>query len=347
MTSPISTANRSARREAGLRRSIGTSAALTGFPAIWSAPGRNVIAVRAYSFVYVGGLTGPAFQMELARADESGPSIPLSGTWRFQMEADLGFVVPPGTALGEGCSNSPHTLFDNMIAPLLPYGIRGAIWYQGESNADAADKYRHLMVEMIRCWRNAWGQGDFPFLQVQLANYMAPAAFQPNSNWALLREAQFQATREPGVGMAVAIDIGDAIDIHPKNKRDVGHRLAQWALSQTYGRPIVPSGPLYSGMMIEGNRIRIQFDHAGRGLVTKNGALKTFVIAGMDRRFVEAEAVIEGNSLVVSSAKVPEPMAVRYAWADNPEGCNLCNIEGLPASPFRTDTWSKTGGAPL
>ena len=306
-------------------------------------PGRNVIAVRAYSFIFDGGLIGPASEMEIARIDDSGPSIPLSGAWRFQVEHDFGLVIPPAGILGEGCPNSPHMLFDNMITPILPYGIRGAIWYQGESNADAADKYRHLIVEMIRCWRHAWGQGDFPFIQVQLANYMAPAAFQPHSDWALLREAQFQATREPGVGLAVAIDIGEAGDIHPKNKRDVGHRLAQWALAKTYGRPMVPSGPLYSRMMIEGGCLRIYFDHANSGLVAKNGGLKTFVIAGVNRRFVEAEAVIEGNCVVVRSGKVPEPVALRYAWAENPEGCNLCNAEGLPASPFRTDTWSKAG----
>ena len=308
-------------------------------------PGRNVIAVRAYSFVFEGGLIGPAVEMALARVDKSGPSIPLSGAWRFQVEANFGAIFPSAAALGEGCPNSPHMLFDNMIAPLLPYGIRGAIWYQGESNTDAPDKYCHLIIDMIRCWRQVWGQGDFPFIQVQLANYRAPAAFQPHSDWAMLREAQFQAMREPGVGMAVAVDIGEANDIHPKNKRDVGHRLAQWALSQTYGRSIVPSGPIYSQMMIEGNRIRIQFDHANSGLVAKNGALKTFVIAGEDRRFFEAKAVIEENSVVVSSEKVPEPVAVRYAWAENPDGCNLYNAEDLPASPFRTDTWSKIGGA--
>ena len=304
-------------------------------------PGRNVIAVRAYSFVFAGGLIGPSAAMQIARVAGSGTSIPLSGAWRFQVEHDFGLVVPPVAVPGEGSSNSPHMLFDNMILPLLPYGIRGAIWYQGESNADAADKYRHLMVEMIRCWRHAWGQGDFPFIQVQLANYMAPAPFQPQSEWALLREAQFQATREPGVGMAVAIDIGEANDIHPKNKRDVGHRLSQWALAETYGRQIVPSGPLYSRMTIEGDRIRIYFDAAEGGLVAKSGALNTFVIAGEDRRFVEAVAVIDGATVVVRSGKVPEPMAVRYAWADNPEGCNLTNAEGLPASPFRTDTWTR------
>lgn len=307
-------------------------------------PGRNVIAVRAFSFIYAGGMIGPASEMEVSLASDTGASLPLSGSWRFQVEHNLGLVVPPMAVPGEGCANSPHTLFDNMIMPLLPYGIRGAIWYQGESNANAPDKYRHLIVEMIRCWRHAWGQGEFPFIQVQLANYMDAALFQSHSEWALLREAQFQATAEPGVGMAVAIDIGEAGDIHPKNKRDVGHRLAQWALAKTYARPVVPAGPAYSRMTIEGDRIRLYFDHADGGLVARGGALKTFFIAGMERRFVEAEAVIEGSTVVVRSNNVVEPMAVRYAWANNPDGCNLYNVEGLPASPFRTDTWPNAGG---
>lgn len=300
--------------------------------------GRNVIAVRAYSFVFGGGLIGPASAMAVSLASGSGNSLPLAGAWRFQVEHNFGIVTPPLATLGEGYQNSPHMLFDNMIAPLLPYGIRGAIWYQGESNASASDKYRHLMVEMIRCWRQVWGQGDFPFIQVQLANYMAATPFQKNSEWALLREAQLQTTREPDVGLAVAIDIGEAGDIHPRNKLDVGHRLAQWALARTYRRLLVPTGPVYSRMTLEGDRIRIHFEQAGGGLVTKDGGLKTFVIAGLDGRFVEAAAAIEENTVLVWNSTVPEPVAVRYAWADNPAGCNLYNAEGLPTSPFRTDT---------
>ena len=302
-------------------------------------PGRNVIAVRVYSFVYGGGLIGPGPAMTLHPAT-GGNAIPLAGAWSYQVEHDFGpvAVLPMGT-LGEGNPNSPHMLFDNMIAPLVPYGIRGAIWYQGESNVDAADLYHHLITEMIRCWRHAWGQADFTFLQVQLANYQPALPFQPASTWALLREAQLQAVREPDVGLAVAIDIGDADDIHPANKRDVGYRLAQWALGRTYGRTLVPSGPIYSKMTIEGERIRIHFDHAEGGLVAKGGSLKTFFIAGVSRRFVEAEAQIEGRTVVVCCKTIAEPLAVRYAWADNPDGSNLCNADGLPASPFRTDTW--------
>ena len=314
-------------------------------------PGRNVIAVRAYSFIYAGGLLGPAFLMTIhPDADKNathpvagGSAIPLAGAWSYQVEHDFGLVVSPMSTLGEGNPNSPHMLFDNMIAPLVPYGLRGAIWYQGESNADGTSRYHRLITEMIRGWRYAWGQGNFPFLQVQLANYQPASPFQPTSTWALLRETQLQAVREADVGMAVAIDIGDAEDIHPTNKRDVGHRLAQWALGRTYGRAHVPSGPLYSHMTIEGDRIRIHFEHAAGGLVAKGGSLKTFFVADVNRRFVEAEAQIEGSTVVVGCKTIAEPLAVRYAWADNPVGCNLCNAEGLPASPFRTDTWPMAG----
>ena len=313
-------------------------------PARLVRPGRNVIAVRVYSFVYAGGMMGPVDAMRIAPVAEPNAAIPLGGAWRSQIEHDLGFVATALGLPGEGGPNSPHMLFDNMVLPLLPYGIRGAIWYQGESNAGEPDKYRRLMVDLVRCWRQAWGQGDFPFLQVQLANWMAPADFQPRSEWALLREAQLQAMQEPGVGMAVAIDIGEAADIHPKNKRDVGHRLAQWALSQSYDRPMVPCGPLYERMTIEGDRIRLHFRHVGKGLVAHgDSVLRTFVIAGADRRFVPGMAQIDGTTVVVQATQVPEPMAVRYAWADNPEGCNLANADGMPASPFRTDAWLRVG----
>jgi len=231
-------------------------------------------------------------------------------------------------------------LYNGMIAPLIPYAIRGAIWYQGESNAGRAYQYRTLFPAMIRDWRRAWGQGDFPFLFVQLANFMAPPAEPKESAWAELREAQTMTLQLPQTGMAVAIDIGEANDIHPKNKQDVGKRLALAALANTYGRDVVYSGPLYQSMAIEGNTVRLWFRHLGGGLVAQGGEpLKGFAIAGEDRKFVWAEAKIDGETVVVRSDQVPNPVAVRYAWADNPEGCNLYNRAGLPASPFRTDDW--------
>ncbi len=192
---------------------------------------------------------------------------------------------------------------------------------------------------MIQNWRKDWGQSKFPFLFVQLANFMAVKPEPSESDWAELREAQLMTLALPNTGMAVIIDIGDANDIHPKNKQDVGKRLALWALARTYGKELVYSGPIYKSMEIEGEKIILHFDHVGGGLVARpNEPLKGFAIAGADRKFVWADAKIDGDSVVVSSSEVSEPVAVRYAWADNPV-CNLYNKEGLPASPFRTDDW--------
>ncbi len=230
----------------------------------------------------------------------------------------------------------PAQLYNGMIAPLIPYAIAGAIWYQGESNAGRAAQYRKLFPAMIRNWREDWGQGDFPFLFVQLANYMARKQEPSESRWAELREAQLDTLSVPKTGMAVIIDVGDAKDIHPKNKQDVGRRLALAARRVAYGEDIVYSGPLYDSMKVEGSKARISFKHVGGGLVARGEKLVGFSIAGGDKAFVWAEARIEGDTVVVWSDRVEKPAAVRYAWADNPE-CNLYNKEGLPASPFRTD----------
>lgn len=237
-------------------------------------------------------------------------------------------------------TNQPGVLFNGMIQPLIPYRIRGAIWYQGEANAGRAYKYRTLFPAMIQDWRRAWGQGSFPFLAVQLASYTRPSSQPGESVWAELREAQLEALRLPNTAVAIAIDIGDAIDIHPKNKQDVGKRLALAARHDVYGHEIVGSGPLYDSMTVEAGSIRIRFRETGSGLCARGGeSLKRFAIAGKDRKFVWAGASIEGNTVLVSSAAILNPVAVRYAWAHNPEGCNLYNNEGLPASPFRTDQW--------
>ena len=233
-------------------------------------------------------------------------------------------------------------LYNGMIAPLIPYGIKGAIWYQGESNAGQAKLYQTLFPSMITNWREDWGQGDnFPFGFVQLANYL-PRKDQPgDSNWAELREAQTMTLSLPKTGMAVIVDIGDAKDIHPKNKQDVGKRLAYWAESQVYGtKDVVYSGPIYESMKVEGNKAVISFKHVGGGLVAKGEKLTGFAIAGEDRKFAWAEAKIEGDKIVVSCDPVAKPVSVRYAWAHNPE-CNLYNKEGIPASPLRTDSWDK------
>jgi len=234
--------------------------------------------------------------------------------------------------------NSPATLYNGMIAPLLPFGIRGAIWYQGESNAGRAYQYRKLFPAMIADWRKNWGEGDFPFLFVQLANFKPAKAEPADSDWAELREAQTMTLSLPKTGMAVIIDIGEANDIHPKNKQDVGHRLALAAEAIAYGKTIVYSGPLYESMKVEGDKVRLKFKHVGGGLAAKGDKLTGFAVAGEDKKFVWADAKIDGDTVVVSSKDVPKPVAVRYAWADNPDG-NLYNKEGLPASPLRTDDW--------
>ncbi len=226
-----------------------------------------------------------------------------------------------------------------MIAPLVPFAFKGVIWYQGESNAGRAYQYRTLLPTMIRDWRAHWGEGDFPFYIVQLANFTGVKPEPGESDWAELREAQLMTAQTvPNTGQAVIIDIVDANDIHPKDKQDVGKRLALIALAKTYGKKIEYSGPAYETMHKEGNAIRLKFAHANGGLMVKGDKLEGFAIAGPDRHFVWADAKIEGSTVVVSSPQVSDPVAVRYAWANNPV-CNLYNKAGLPASPFRTDDW--------
>lgn len=327
-------------------------------PRIYTVPGklvksgRNVITVRVYSNIYAGGFIGTPNQMQLVPVNgKTETPIPLSGKWKFEIEANFGLVPPPPPPpRGQGNPNSPYMLFNNMIKPILPFGIRGAIWYQGESNAEKAKQYRKLFPLMIRSWRKSWKQGDFPFYFVQLANYMALGTKPEESTWAELREAQTMTLSLPNTGMAVTIDIGEAKDIHPRNKQDVGLRLALPALAKLHGfKNLVYSGPIYKSMKIEKGQIRISFDHVGGGLVVHGKKLEGFSIAGKDpsspkgsavasKKFVWADAKIEGNTVVVSSPHVSRPVAVRYGWAENPP-CNLFNSSDLPASPFRTDNW--------
>ena len=238
---------------------------------------------------------------------------------------------------------SPGRLFNGMIAPLAPYAIRGAIWYQGESNAGGWKLYGLQLRTMITEWRALWNEGDFPFLFVQLPNFMAPQQKPVESvGWAHIREQFFETLSLPNTGMAVTIDVGEAKNIHPQNKQEVGRRLAQWALAKTYGKNVVASGPLYKSMRTDGDKIVVEFDYVDGGLAARGGdTLKGFAVAGADKKFVWAEAKIVGNTVVVSNSEVSAPAAVRYAWANNPPDCNLVNKAGLPASPFRTDDWSE------
>ena len=234
--------------------------------------------------------------------------------------------------------NKVTLLYNSMIHPLLPYTIRGVIWYQGESNAGRGYQYRELFPLMIRDWRKQWGVGDFPFYFVQLANFSDPQPAPGESDWAELREAQLRTLSLAKTGMASAIDIGEAKDIHPKNKQEVGRRLSLIARAQVYGEKIPYSGPIYTNKQITGNKITLNFKYTNDGLKTKGDTLKGFAIAGEDKQFHWAHAGIKGNRVEVWSEEVPHPVAVRYDWAHNPDG-NLYNGAGLPASPFRTDDW--------
>ena len=252
----------------------------------------------------------------------------------------------PGVPRGGDPFGAPGCLWNGMIVPLLPYTIQGAIWYQGESNTSDARLYRVLFPTMITSWRRGWAKGglsqsenpEFPFLFVQLANFMARHEQPTESGWAELREAQLMTLELPRTAMAVAIDIGEEKDIHPKNKQEVGRRLALAAQATVYYIDTEYSGPIYTGAQPEEGRIRLSFRNAS-GLKWAGGEkIKGFAIAGADRNFVWAEAEIDGDHVLVSSPQIKEPVAVRYAWADNPEA-SLVNAAGLPASPFRTDDW--------
>jgi sialate O-acetylesterase len=235
--------------------------------------------------------------------------------------------------------NRPANCYNGMLLPLEPFAIRGVIWYQGETNSGRAYQYRSLFPLMIKNWREDWCQGDFPFYFVQLANFMAVKPEPAESAWAELREAQSLTLKVPHTGQAVIIDIGEGANIHPKNKQDVGRRLALWALAKDYGKDLICSSPMYKSMACKGNKVTIHFDSVGGGLVAKDGPeVKGFAIAGADKKFVWAEAQIVGSTVVVSSPTVSRPVAVRYAWADNPI-CNLYSEDGLPVCPFRTDNW--------
>ncbi len=315
---------------------------------IWNAPrsytvpgaavksGVNVIAVRVLDTGGGGGIYGAPEQMKLTLG-KAGASQPLAGEWLYQEGQPLAKLTPVPQRFDSN-QNAVTVLYNGMIAPLLPFAIKGAIWYQGESNAGQAKQYRTLLPTMITDWRARFGRGDFPFLIVQLANFMDRKPEPGESAWAELREAQAHtASTLPNTGMAVIIDIGDAKDIHPKNKQEVGRRLGLAAQRIAYGDAKVEgSSPTFASMQVKDHAIRVSFDHIGGGLEARDGALTGFAIAGADGKYTWADAVIDAGTVVVSSPTVQDPVSVRYAWADNP-ACNLYSKEGMPAVPFRSD----------
>ncbi|MEZ0541306.1 sialate O-acetylesterase [Fibrella arboris] len=295
--------------------------------------GKNVFVVRVTNTAGKGGFVPDKPYYLFAGAD----TVDLKGTWQYK----VGTAYRPasgGFGGGVSAQNQPAALYNAMVAPAIKYAIKGICWYQGESNAGRPQEYQKLMPALINDWRNRWQLGTLPFLYVQLPGYM-DYSYQPSeSDWAVLREAQLTALTVPNTGMAVAIDLGEWNDIHPDNKKDVGERLALAALKTAYHENLVSSGPLYQSATIEGNKIVVNFSNTGSGLITNDGeAPGEFAIAGADKKFVWAQAEINGGKVVVWSDEVPSPQFVRYAWADNPVHPNLYNKEGLPASPFRTD----------
>jgi sialate O-acetylesterase len=301
-------------------------------------PGRNVLAVRVEDGAGGGGIYGAP---ETVFLEAGGARRAFDAAWRFRV-GQVTFGED-----GQRINKIPTVLYNRMIHPLLGLPIRGVIWYQGESNANddaQAAAYRAQFATLIRSWRREWGSwgGDFAFLWAQLPNFGAPDSVPPaRAAWATLRESQAAALVLPRTGQAVTIDVGEAGDIHPRNKQDVGRRLARVARAVAYGERVESSGPTYRAHTVHGGRVEIDFDHAAGGLVSRSpgGELAGFAVAGPDRRWVWAHARVEGSRVVVWSDAVPNPVAVRYAWTNGPVGLSLYNREDLPAAPFRTDDW--------
>jgi len=292
--------------------------------------GVNVIAVRIVDYAGGGGIWGDASDLKLSL---QSTVIPLSGKWKFKVIEIRSEVSP---------NSYPSLLYNAMLNPLIPYAFQGVLWYQGEANVGRANQYKEAFPLMINDWRTKWGQGDFPFYYVQLSSYNEFGGNSINgSTWAELREAQTQTLQIPNTGMCVTTDIGNAKDIHPTNKQDVGKRLAAIALNKDYLVEMVFSGPTFESMEINENKIIITFDNIGGGLMIPNkyGYIKGFEIAGTDKIFHYAKAYISDNKVIVYNENVSNPVAIHYGWADDAGDCNLYNKEEFPASPFRTDDW--------
>jgi sialate O-acetylesterase len=293
--------------------------------------GKNIIVVRVVNNRNKGGFIKD--KPYLLKVD--GEQIDLKGEWQYKVGAKVEPIPSASTPL----QYLPLGLYNGMIAPFLNYDFKAFLWYQGEANANRAKEYQKLLPALINNWRQKWNKKDLPFLFVQLPNYMEVKEQPSESEWAEQREAQFKTLSVPNTAMAVAIDLGEWNDIHPLNKKDVGRRLCLAAMNLVYGeKNIIASGPIFQSAKIEGNKITVSFSNIGGGLIAKGGGeLKYFAIASADKKFIWANAKIKNDKVVVWNEKINEPKYVRYAWADNPDGANLYNAEGLPASPFRTD----------
>jgi len=302
-------------------------------PAKLVKAGKAVLAVRVSDFGGEGGIHGKAEELYV---EADGKRISLAGDWKYRIGLSLkGF--PPAPVSPIQSSSYPTVLFNAMVKPWTAFPIKGVIWYQGEANVGRSEQYGDLFPALITDWRRQW-RSDFPFYFVQLANFMESKKIQPNSEWAALREAQTKALKLDQVGMAVTIDIGLADDIHPKNKQEVGRRLALLALAGSYGKNVSSSAPVFQNYIIKGDKMELDFGQKQDGFKIKDTTLKGFTIAGPDRVFYSAEAMVQNGKIIVSSPKVSVPLAARYGWADNPD-CNLYGENGLPVAPFRTDCW--------
>lgn len=297
--------------------------------------GINTIATRVRDVGGPGGMNGKAEEIYI---QAGGRKIEIGGQWKFKITE----IMPDVLKLNP--ITYPTLLYNGMINPIIPFGIKGVIWYQGESNVPRTKQYYRIFPNLIRDWRTRWNQGDFPFLFVSLANLYRQPDLPTESSWAEMREAQTAALSIPNTGMALAVDIGSASTVHPGNKQDVGRRLALNALGIAYHKDIVYASPMFHSMKIEGSNVRISFNQTGSGLMARDryGYIKGFSIAGSDRKFYWAMAkLVDDHTVVVFSDKVTEPVSVRYGWADNPADLNLYNKEGLPVNPFRTDNWPR------
>jgi sialate O-acetylesterase len=292
--------------------------------------GNNEIVIGVMDFASGGGFHGDPDQLKLVAGDKT---VSLAGEWKVYHVADKEEITPVPVSLKK---NSPAGLYNAMIAPVIQYGTRGVIWYQGEANVERAAEYTELFPALIQNWRDKSGNEELPFLFVQLANYKARVDWPMESTWAELREAQRKSLKVKNTGMAVAIDIGEAKDIHPRNKKEVGRRLSLAARKIAYGEDVVHSGPTLENATVDENEVVLEFSNATSGLsTTGNEPVKGFTIAGNDGTYHFADEMkIDGNQVIISSEEVDKPAFVRYGWADNPE-CNLYNEEGLPASPFQ------------